>query len=163
MAKRVGYSSLMNGVELPKGDFHFEVLGDLDECSAALALARSNNQDEDIKLSLKAIQKDLSLLMGLVAGVSVQEDFFCERLDWIDGLIADLRQTVMMPKGFIVPGETTSEASLDYARAVSRRAERSLTRLAESSKNIDKATLQYLNRVSTAIYLFEIQTRNMAG
>lgn len=163
MAKKVGFSSLMDGLELPKSDFHFKVLGDLDECSAALAMARSISNDFEVDASLKIIQADLSWLMGLVAGVSLEEDLINERLNWIEGLITDLKQSLVMPKGFMVTGETRAEAALDFARAVARRAERSLTQLAESTHKPDKAALQYLNRVSTVVYLFEIKTRNAAG
>jgi ATP:cob(I)alamin adenosyltransferase len=162
-AKHVGFSSLMDGKELPKSDFHFAVLGDLDECSSALALARSNSKDTEINASLKTMQKDLSLLMGLVAGVSVEEDIFSKRLDWIDGLISELKQSVVMPKGFIVPGETSTEAALDFARAVARRAERSLAHLVEAINEPDKSALQYLNRISTVLYLFELRARKAAG
>ena len=163
MAKRVGFSSLMDGEELPKSDLHFEVLGDLDECSAALALARSSSNDYEVNTTLKAIQKDISWLMGLIAGATLEESIFNERLDWIEGMIMDLKQSLVMPKNFILTGETRAEATLDFARAVARRAERSLNRLAESTQAPDKAALQYLNRISTVLYLFEIKTRNAAG
>ena len=73
------------------------------------------------------------MLMGMVAGVAVEEAIFSERLAWIEGLIGDLKRTAVMPKGFLVPGESQNEACLDLARAVARRAERSLTRLTEST------------------------------
>ena len=162
MVKKIGYSSLMDGTDLPKSDLHFQVLGDLDECSAALALARSVCKDAELNANLKAIQKDLSLLMGLIAGVAFDEDFFSDRLDWIEELITEFKQSVVMPKGFILPGETRTEAALDFARAVSRRAERSLTHLIETTNEPDKASLQYLNRISSLLYLYEIDTKNKA-
>ena len=61
MVKKVGFASLMDGVELPKSDFHFEVLGDLDECSAVLALARSNSDDVEVNAALKTMHKKTSL------------------------------------------------------------------------------------------------------
>jgi cob(I)alamin adenosyltransferase len=155
--KKVGYSSLMDGRELPKSDFHFEVLGDLDECSAAIALARSFIDDAGVKEVLKTIQKDLSMLMGQVAGVGLEADYVQKRLTWIEALIADLKRSSILPKGFILPGENKNEALLDSARSISRRAERSFARLAEASNEDNNACLQYLNRVSTLLYLFEIK------
>lgn len=160
MGKKVGYSNLMDGRELPKSDFHFEVLGDLDECSAAIALARSFSDDSEVKEVLKSIQKDLSMLMGQIAGAGLETDYFEARLDWIDALIADLKRAIVLPKAFILPGENKNEATLDSARAISRRAERSLTRLAEVTDTPVNSALQYLNRVSTVLYLYEIKAGN---
>lgn len=163
MAKSIGFSSLMDSTKLPKSDFHFEVLGDLDECSAALALARSSGDDAEVNKVLKAIQIDLSMLMGVIAGVAVEASFFCERLVWIEGLIGELKQEVATPGSFIVPGETRAEASLDFARTVARRAERSLVRFLALTPDFDEAALQYLNLISTVLYLYEIKARNAAG
>ena len=163
MARRVGFSSLMNGVELPKGDLHFEVLGALDESSAAIAMARSTSKDVETNGVLKTIQEDLSNLMGLVAGVAPSNTIFSDRLVWIERTITEVKKRVSIPKGFIVPGENTCEASLDLARTVARRAERTLTRFAESGSNVDLAALQYLNRVSTLLYFFELNARNSVG
>ncbi len=163
MKKRVGFSNLIDGKELPKSDYHFEVLGNLDECSAALALVRSYCDNDEDKKVFKAIQKDLSLLMGQIAGVAFEEDFFDERLVWIEALISDLKQSVTLPKGFILPGENKTEAHLDFARAIARRAERSLAHLVELKDLPDRTGLQYLNRISTVLYLYEVNVRNLAG
>lgn len=162
MVKRIGFSSLMDGVELPKSDFHFQVLGDLDECSAGLALARSHIEDAGVKTALKTVQEDLSMLMAMVAGIDVDEKLIRERLAWIVGLISEQKRTLEMPKTFIVPGETKNEAYLNFARAVSRRAERSLMQMTESMDRSDGDALQYLNRLSSLLYLFEIKARNDA-
>ena len=163
MARRVGFSSLINGMELPKGDLHFEVLGVLDECSAVMAVARSTSEDAEAKEALKTIQQDLSSLLGLVAGVDSKKSNFGERLVWIERTIAELEGKVSAPKGFIVPGENVSEAHLDFARTVARRAERTLARFAEVDSNFDPTALQYLNRVSTLLYFYELKARNVAG
>ncbi len=163
MVKKIGFSSLIDGAELPKSDFHFEVLGDLDECSAAIAVARSHNEDAEVQAALKTVQEDLSLLMAMVAGIDVDESLMHERLTWIEGLISELKRIVEMPKAFIVPGETKTEAYLDYARAVTRRSERSLMCLEESTTKTDKTALQYLNRISSLLYLYEIKARSTAG
>lgn len=163
MAKRVGFSSLINGMELPKSDLHFEVLGVLDECSAAMAVARSTSEDAETKEALKTMQQDLSSLMGLVAGVASTKSNFEERLVCIERTIVELKWKVSIPTGFIVPGETVSEANLDFARTVARRAERTLARFAELNLIFDPIALQYLNRVSTLLYLYELKARNLAG
>ena len=158
--KKVGYSSLMDGRELPKSDFHFEVLGDLDECSAAIALARSFIDNAGVTEVLKTIQKDLSMLMGQVAGAGLEADYLQKRLAWIEALITGLKQSLELPTAFILPGGNNNEALLDNARAISRRAERSFARLAETTHKDNNAGLQYLNRLSTLLYLFEIKVGN---
>jgi len=162
MAKRVGFSSLLNGMELPKSDLHFEVLGVLDECSAAMAMTRCTSEDAETKGALKTMQEDLSSLMGLVAGVASTKSNFEERLVWIERTIVELKGKVSAPMGFIVPGESVSEANLDFARTVARRAERTLARFAELNLIFDPIALQYLNRVSTLLYLYELKARNAA-
>jgi cob(I)alamin adenosyltransferase len=160
MVKKVGFSTLLDSVELTKSDLHFDVLGALDECSAALAVARSVSDDAETKAALKTMQQDLSKLMGAVAGVTVEETYFKDRLAWIEGIMGELKQGVVLPKGFIVPGENSSEAYLDLARTVARRAERTLTRFAETKTIFDSEALQYLNRISSVLYLYEIKARN---
>ncbi|MEA4813211.1 MAG: ATP:cob(I)alamin adenosyltransferase [Anaerolineaceae bacterium] len=160
MPKKIGYSSLADGAELSKSDFHFDVLGSIDECSAAIALAKSLHQEAGTRALLTEIQKDLSFIMGAVAGMQGGEAYFQERLTWIEGQIIGLKGVVVLPKAFILPGENSLEASLDLARTFARRAERALAKYAEAAAGFDQNALQYLNRVSTVLYLHELKSRN---
>ena len=128
-----------------------------------MAVARSTSEDAVAKEAIKTMQQDLSGLMGLVSGVASKNSSFEERLVWIERTIAELEGKVSAPKGFIVPGENLSEANLDFARTVARRAERTLARFAELDSNFDQTALQYLNRISTLLFLYELKARNAAG
>jgi cob(I)alamin adenosyltransferase len=67
----------------------------------------------------------------------------------IDALNAQLRPL----RSFVLPGGTSASAALHHARAVCRRAERSVVALASSEgETVTGAALAYLNRLSD--YLF---------
>ena len=151
-----GYSDLINEHGVSKGDERFDVLGALDEASAAIGLAKSYCADEVDRQRLEGSQRDLSLIMGVIAGfgggASVQQ-----RLDLLEQEMTVLKRVILNPRKFILPGSTTLSAAFSVARTVVRRAERDTVRLAQSQGPIDDAILQYLNRLSTLCYLLELK------
>ena len=58
-----------------------------------------------------------------------------------------------MPRAFILPGDSIGGATLDMARAVARRAERWVARLAHNGELRNDLPLKYLNRLSSLLFL----------
>ena len=55
-------------------------------------------------------------------------------------------------KDFVIPGETRAAAHCHQARAICRRAERQLCKLADE-KEINPESLKYINRLSDALFV----------
>jgi cob(I)alamin adenosyltransferase len=54
---------------------------------------------------------------------------------------------------FVVPGTTSTEAHLDLARGITRRAERHAIKARTAGRPVDDHVLRYLNRVSDLLYV----------
>ncbi len=57
---------------------------------------------------------------------------------------------------FIVPGDEPVSAALDLARTVVRRAERRVVDLYTEQGTVDPLIAEYLNKLSTFVYLIEL-------
>jgi cob(I)alamin adenosyltransferase len=163
----MGMTKLRGGARLPKIDPRIASLGDLDETSAALGLARSSCQAGEAPAILLEVQRALYLIMAEIAApFNEGEDFprleqsHLERLEFH---IIALSKQVTLPREFIVPGDSPSSAVLDLARTVTRRAERSVLGLVESGRLENPLLFEYLNRLSYLCYLLELKEIDHAG
>ncbi len=68
-----------------------------------------------------------------------------------------------MPEEFIVPGDSAAGAALSLARAVVRRAERRVAELFDRKEIINPALQQYLNRLSSLLFVLELIENRAAG
>ena len=162
-----GSSSLFNGERRPKDDVIFQALGDTDELNAAIGLARARCDEaglgasSDMLPQLDCIQSRLLDLGSAIATPrhsssddKVQHTAFdkggveVKSLEqWMDVMDAELPPL----RNFILPSGGVASASLHVARAICRRAERSVVPLC-SGGECDAGTAIYLNRLSD--YLF---------
>jgi cob(I)alamin adenosyltransferase len=136
-------------------------LGDLDELSSFLGLSRSFLKTGTTATELKNAQKNLHLLGAVVAGFS--QAAFLEKLrreiKRLENLAKHLEEELPPLAGFIYPGGTEAAGFLFAARAVCRRAERSVWGL----KRLDSAAGTYLNRLSDFLFLAARQVNHIAG
>ncbi len=70
----------------------------------------------------------------------------------MEALIADFDTRVTIPKEFVATGDTVAGAALDVARAVVRRAERTVTLLLHSGEGGNVTMTTYLNRLSSLLF-----------
>ena len=138
-----GESGLGDGTRRPKTDARFAAMGDVDETNCAVGLARLHAQGATdpalaaIEATLERMQNDLFDLgadlclpppadekPGAALRVAASQVEALERA--IDALNAKLDPL----RSFILPGGTAASAALHHARAVCRRAERSVVALA---------------------------------
>jgi cob(I)alamin adenosyltransferase len=68
-----------------------------------------------------------------------------------------------MPGEFIIPGDTPAGAALSIARAVVRRAERRLVELLDGNETANPALQQYINRLSSLLFVLELIENQAAG
>jgi cob(I)alamin adenosyltransferase len=146
-----GYTCLLDGKRLRKDHPIIECLGTLDELNAFLGDAKTalDASAHDVYLSdiITGIQKDLSSIMGLIAGMPVPPEGIDEAR--LNSLIAELESALPPFTSFVVPGANPASAKLHIARAVCRRAERRLIALDEKNK----AAAQYINRLSDLLFI----------
>ncbi|KAL3148408.1 hypothetical protein ABBQ38_013863 [Trebouxia sp. C0009 RCD-2024] len=158
-----GTSSLYNGERRHKTDGAFQALGDVDELNSLCGVAREFLIELDSEKSeqLESIQSRLLDVGSAVATpLENSSDGKLQRTlfdvsatslleTWIDAMDKDLPALT----NFILPSGGQAAAFLHLARAVCRRAERSVT-LQVSQGACDASVAVYLNRLSD--YLFTV-------
>jgi cob(I)alamin adenosyltransferase len=120
-----GTTTLLGAGRIGKDDLRIIVLGDVDEASSFLGLARAEADDEVGRL-LIGLQRLLYRVMGDVAMPKEDNVVGEDDLKFLDGTLEEWRGRTEIPKEFVIPGESRLGALLDVARSVTRRAERSL-------------------------------------
>ena len=105
--------------------------------------------------------------MSEVAATPENADKFkgidADRVTWLEEQAEIVSNIVVMPKEFILPGDTPSGAALSLARAVVRRAERRVTELFTLKELENPELLRYLNRLSSLCFLLELLENQTAG
>lgn len=136
-----GQTSLYSGERVAKSDPRIEAVGALDELSAHLA-----------GLGLEFIQEDLFSLGAAVADLrrNDEPEFLDAELKKMEGDIYDMEAELPPLKNFILPGGHPLAIRAHEARAVCRRAERSLSQVHPLPKNV----LPYVNRLSDFLFMF---------
>ena len=145
-----GFTSLYNGERVEKDEEIIELLGNLDEVTSQLGLARSLGKDNAINKLIEDIQSQLIDFMGLVAGKGDQTFLTSKTLEF-EKLIDEYSSKYPKINKFVKPGNCIASATLDVARTVVRRSERALVRVGKKRK-LDIELKVYLNRLSDLIY-----------
>jgi cob(I)alamin adenosyltransferase len=151
-----GTTALGTGKRVAKHDPRVEAFGTVDEANAAIGLARLHS-DGDADATLARIQNDL---FDLGADLCAPEgDGSKERLRIADSQVERLEQEIdamneeLAPlNSFVLPGGSAASAHLHLARTIARRAERAITRLAESEP-VNPAAIRYINRLSDHLFV----------
>ena len=145
-----GTTTLLGSGRMGKDDLRIIVLGDVDEASSFLGLARAE-ADEQIGGLLIELQRLLYRVMGDVA--MPKEDNFVgeDDLKFLDGALEEWRGKTEIPKEFVIPGESRPGALLDVARTVVRRAERSLVAAGYAGEH--PYAVRIVNRLSDLLFV----------
>ena len=161
-----GTTGLLGDQRVEKTDMRIEVLGNLDELSAAIGLARSLNS-EPVNSDLKNVQVTLYEMMAEIASLPENAARFGkiseEHVTGLEAKIADYSAVTNMPGGFILPGDHPCSAAISMARTIARRAERRLVELSNGKTMVRRVLFQYLNRLSSYLYILEIHTAQQEG
>ena len=152
----------MYGRRVAKSHPRIEACGAIDELNAALGMARSTAVDEAVGSRLLAVQKELVVVMGELA--TLPEDFSRytadgfrfvtpEMAEQLESFAKGIEAANPSIKDWVMPGASIAAATLDFARAVCRRAERTVCALASSEETKNPALIVYLNRLSDLLWL----------
>ena len=153
-----GSTRLGGGQEVSKHSLRIEAYGTVDELNSFIGVAIASGLDASLADKLSAVQNELFHLGSDLCileddkkrlKVPVVEQKHVDDLEvWIDRLSAEVGPL----ENFILPGGSPGAAHLHVARAVCRRSERLVTRLAESEE-VGPAVVKYLNRLSDALFV----------
>lgn len=146
-----GLSGLADGNRLPKTDLRFAAMGDLDELNSQLGVLRSTGVPAAIDPLLEDIQQRLFDLGGELAlpGYVLVKDAHLLALEQH----AEALNAALPPlKEFVLPGGPLAAAHAHLARAVARRAERTLWAV-HAQAPINELGLRYLNRLSDLLFV----------
>jgi len=159
-----GTTGLLYGGRVAKDDARTEAYGTVDEAVAALGLARAELAAaglRDLAASILRWQRELFVVGAeLATNPTARERLedgvtrVSERM--LDGVETELREQeagMVMPREFVVPGETKASAALELARAVLRRAERRIVSLDRAGELGGEWLLPYVNRLADLLWV----------
>ncbi|MEW5312768.1 MAG: hypothetical protein WDW38_004376 [Sanguina aurantia] len=154
-----GTSSLYNGARHPKDAQHFVALGDVDELNCAVGVARQfvadhpqldalGEQLEIIQSRLLDVGSAVATPMPTSSAAKLKRTFFSpEHTTIVEGWIDAWDEELPALTNFILPSGGKASAFLHIARAICRRAERSVVVLSRQ-EDVDTQVAVYLNRLS---------------
>jgi cob(I)alamin adenosyltransferase len=152
-----GTTTLLGAGRMPKHDARIVVLGDVDEASSFIGLARAESEGEIATLLIE-LQRLLYRVMGDVAMPNERNMVGSADVQYLDAMLEEWRGRTQISKEFVVPGGSRPGALLDVARTVVRRAERSLVAAGYAKEHPD--TLMAVNRLSDLLFVL---ARNADG
>lgn len=155
-----GESSLYNGERRRKDDLLFETMGDVDELSSQIGVARAHCQDRRISDLLTRAQRTLLSIGAQIA--TPKNDPLYDRISVVtedDVVSLETAESAYLSKTeiggeFVLPGDNPLSAHLDVARTVCRRAERKIVTCIRDRGMIQLVAAQhYLNRLSDLLFI----------
>lgn len=147
-----GMTGLFTGERVPKDSLRVEAYGTVDETDAALGLARSLCEWDDVKTTIYSLQKFLWLLMADLASSGSEGRVKQDHVAEIEQQIDSYQEKLPPLNHFIVAGDNRGAAALNLARTVARRAER-LTIALSKQEQVNEVILVALNRLSDLCFI----------
>ncbi|MEW6503417.1 MAG: cob(I)yrinic acid a,c-diamide adenosyltransferase [Chloroflexota bacterium] len=162
-----GTTGLLGEGRISKNHLRIEVLGCLDETTAALGFARSLSADQEITRVVLQIQHELYQLMAEIAATPEHAEQFrvisTEHVQWLEQQADHLSEAIELPREFILPGDTPAAGAFSLARAICRRAERRVVELNEREGLGNPFIIPYLNRLSSLCFVLELYETQIHG
>ena len=158
-----GSAGLVDGSRVSKSSLRMTAIGEVDEANAAIGAAIAALGGGETALQLVRIQNEL---FDLGADLSVPYAGTDDRLRVTDDAIERLEHDIeeanaSLPdlKSFVLPGGSERAARLFLARAVCRRAERSVLAVPDTNPLV----AVYLNRLSDLLFVLARSANAEAG
>jgi len=154
-----GQTSLAGGQRLPKNDPRIEAYGTVDELNSFIGLAGESARElPELAAILRRVQHELFNLGSILATLPENVHPKQARIapadsEQLEREIDRMNEELPALRSFVLPGGSRLNAELHICRTVCRRAERVCVALTTNSK-VDDASLQYLNRLSDALFVW---------
>jgi cob(I)alamin adenosyltransferase len=159
-----GTTGLLFGGRISKDDLRTDAYGSVDEAVAALGLARLALNGAglvDLAALVLRLQRELFVVGAELAtnpsAVDRLQDGVTKvseaMLKGLEEELADLERELVMPREFVVPGESAASTALEVARTVVRRAERRIVTLERETGATDSWVVPYVNRFADLLWV----------
>lgn len=171
-----GTTSLVGGVRVEKASVKLDSYGAIDELNCLVGLARTAIEtdqslfgavQEEMDLALRLIQNklfDVGSILATPAGQPYKgmPEIRDEDAKALESGMDAMQRSLEPLKSFCLPGGSAANAALHHARAVCRRAERDLFRLAKEEA-VDPRVVKYVNRLSDWLFVAARYAAKKAG
>lgn len=156
-----GSTGLGDGSRQGKDAPRLQAIGDVDELNSALAVVLAGQPPEEVAACLLEVQHDLFTLGGELSlpGQQLIAPEDVARLEWA---LDDFNEDLPPLREFILPGGGQAAAACHLARAVCRRAERSVVALGRAEA-VGAPLRAYLNRLSDLLFVLARVLAREAG
>ena len=146
-----GTTGLSDGNRIDKDSIRIAAIGDIDELNSVIGVVVAHEADNEIRAMLTQIQHHLFNAGGELSlpGYNLIEN---QHVTWLENMLDQLNDSLEPLKDFILPGGTVAAAQCFLARAICRRAERSLVSL-NKTEPVSSQLLQYINRLSDFLFV----------
>jgi len=157
-----GETGLVGGQRVAKDNLRIESYGTVDELNAFVGMAcvTAGERSETARLAaiLKRVQHELfnlgSILATLPADVHPKQPRVTTAdIEQLEREIDEMNESLPALRSFVLPGGCRLNADLHAARTICRRAERLTVSLAREEQ-VPEETVQYLNRLSDALFVY---------
>ncbi len=170
----------IGAVRLSKAEDIFEAIGDVDELNtkvatiSSLIMSRAERGSAEsgslAELSAGLLSVESMLFsIGAELASSVNRAFApskkvsSEDIKGIEQFTDSLSKSFPALKSFVLPGGCAESAAADEARAVARRAERSIIRMSNSTAIENENIFAYMNRLSSLFFVLARYMNAMNG
>lgn len=146
-----GTTGMADGNRIDKDSLRVAAMGDIDELNSVLGMVLAKCEPGIVAETLLTVQHDLFNLGGQLS-MPEYEMVTEERVQWLETTLDKMNEDLVPLEEFILPGGGEAAATCHLARAVCRRAERTLVAL---SREYDfSATVKsYINRLSDLLFV----------
>lgn len=154
-----GKTSLGSGLRVSKNSLRVDSYGTIDELNSVLGMVVAECESvtkgysrylQEIALQIQDDLFSIGSYLSNPANTNLIEELPKKTIVF-ENYIDEMTQKMPELSNFIFPGGTKIAATLQFTRAVSRRAERKIVALAEKEK-INENLLQYINRLSDLLF-----------
>lgn len=165
-----GTTALFGGGRVLKSNQRVASYGEVDELNSILGVVRATPPEEFFDDLFRSIQQDLFSIGGQLASPNPDKVKRAlekavipdDRVAGFEAVIDAADEGLPALKAFILPAGTLKSTHLQYARTVCRRAERSVTALAQE-EHVPEVFLSYLNRLSDLLFTLARLANHRAG
>jgi len=146
-----GETGLLGGGRVPKDSLKIQSVGELDELNACVGLCRVVSAGTPLEEPLVQIQKllfEMGAELATPAGSPIAlQTIGADSIAFLEKSMDEQDEQLEPLRHFILPGGTEGAARYHHARAVCRRAERTVWALSKE-ENVRQELLVFLNRLS---------------
>lgn len=160
-----GKTGLWGGLRVDKDSPRVSAYGTVDECNAAIGVARACGIDAELDQLLAGIQNMLLVVGSDLTAIEDSPNIPRVQTDDVAALeqaIDQLEATLEPLRQFLLPGGGQAAAHVHLARTICRRAERAVVTLARDEP-VNAEVVAYLNRLSDCLFVLARSANARAG